>query len=176
MSNVIRAAFGASGGRLRSIEDCRAAAHDLFCRAGSIDEDVARRGEAMTLYREAIALDPQHALAHTNLGNLHYFRGEIRDARSMYTHAIELEPKQPEALYNMAYLIMETSFSPDRYTRAIELFQRAIASRPYFADAHYNLAWAFEQVGDRENALVHWKRNLQLDPDGEYALMARSHL
>ncbi|HSQ62362.1 MAG TPA: tetratricopeptide repeat protein [Polyangiaceae bacterium] len=45
-----------------------------------------------------------------------------------------------------------------------------------FADAHFNLAMAYEQLGERGKARGHWKRYLDLEPQGTWADIARKHL
>ena len=49
-------------------------------------------------------------------------------------------------------------------------------SDPRFADAHFNLAMAYEQAGERARARPHWKRYLELEPTGTWADIARKHI
>ena len=41
---------------------------------------------------------------------------------------------------------------------AAPYFERALEGDPRFADAHFNLAMAFEQLGERARARPHWKQ------------------
>ena len=59
---------------------------------------------------------------------------------------------------------------------AIKLYDKALETDPKFADAHFNLAMAHEALGDRTRAKRHWKRYLELDPEGTWADVAREHL
>ena len=49
--------------------------------------------------------------------------------------------------------------------QAVEKYQRAIKLEPDFADAHYNLANAFHEVGELEKAAYSFKISLKINPD-----------
>ncbi|HEY8086693.1 MAG TPA: tetratricopeptide repeat protein, partial [Polyangiaceae bacterium] len=59
---------------------------------------------------------------------------------------------------------------------ATAYFERALEGDPRFADAHFNLAMAWEQVGERGRARPHWRKYLELEPSGTWADVAREHL
>ena len=147
-------------------------AYDLYVRASALDEDPATYDEAEALYREAIDLDPQLAIAHTNLGNILFRRGEDQAAESLYLTAIAIDDRQPEAHYNLGYVMLERGDAK----RAADHFEKAISRDSRFADAHFNLAMACEQLGERSRARIHWKRYLDLEPQGTWADIARKHL
>ena len=48
-----------------------------------------------------------------------------------------------------------------------------IYQRVKYADAHYNLALAWERLDERRKALRHWDIYLKLDPSGPWASHAR---
>lgn len=147
-------------------------AYDLYIRASGLDEDSATYDEAEALYRRAIRLDPQLAIAYTNLGNIRFRRGDEAGAEALYRRAIEIDARQPEAHYNLGYVLLERG---DAKT-ATEYFQRALEGDPKFADAQFNLAIALEQLGERARARPHWKKYLEIEPTGTWADIARDHL
>jgi len=147
-------------------------AYELYVRASSLDEDPATYDEAEALYREAIDLDPLLAIAHTNLGNILFRRGNDRAAEKLYVAAIDIDDRQPEAHYNLGYVMLERGDAK----RAADHFEKAISRDSRFADAHFNLAMACEQLGERSRARIHWKRYLDLEPQGTWADIARKHL
>ena len=59
---------------------------------------------------------------------------------------------------------------------ALRHYKRALASDPFYADAHVSLALLYEKLGLRRTARDHWRRYLQLDPGGSWADVARRHL
>jgi Flp pilus assembly protein TadD/DNA-binding transcriptional MerR regulator len=147
-------------------------AYDLYMRASTLDEDPSTFDEAEELYKKAIDLDPQLAIAYTNLGNIRFRRNDEPGAEKLYRRALELDERQPEAHYNLGYVMLERGFA----SRAVTYFEAAIKSDPRFADAHFNLAMAFEALADKARARVHWKRYLELEPTGTWADIARDHL
>ena len=147
-------------------------AYDLYMRASTLDEDPASFDDAEELYKKAIELDPQLAIAYTNLGNIRFRRNDEAGAEVLYRRALELDDRQPEAHYNLGYVMLERGYA----SRAVTYFEQAIKSDPRFADAHFNLAMAHEALSDRARARVHWMRYLELEPSGTWADIARDHL
>jgi tetratricopeptide (TPR) repeat protein len=47
---------------------------------------------------------------------------------------------------------------------------------PGYADAHYNLALAYERRGEARAALRHWQAYARLDKDGPWAEHARGQI
>ncbi len=147
-------------------------AYELYLRASTLDESEGGFRDAEDLYRRAIDLDPQLAIAYTNLGNLRFRMGAESEAAELYKRALEIDPRQPEAHYNLGYVMLERGVP----SRAIAHFQRALDADPNFGDAHFNLAMALEATGQPERATPHWRRYLELEPQGPWAEIAREHL
>jgi DNA-binding transcriptional MerR regulator len=147
-------------------------AYDLYTKASGLDEDPASFEEAEALYEEAVRLDPNLAIAYTNLGNIKFRRGDDAAAEALYRRALGLDDRQPEAHYNLGYVILERGDAKS----AVPHFERAVEADPRFSDAHFNLAMAYEQVGASAEAKPHWRRYLELEPDGTWADIARQYL
>jgi tetratricopeptide (TPR) repeat protein len=147
-------------------------AYDLYMRASTLDEDPNSFDEAEELYRKATELDPNLAIAYTNLGNIRFRRGDEAGAEELYRKALNIDERQPEAHYNLGYVMLERGYA----SRAVTYFEQAIKADPRFADAHFNLAMAYEALADKARARVHWKRYLELEPTGTWADIARDHL
>jgi tetratricopeptide (TPR) repeat protein len=154
-----------TGSRARS-------AYDLYMRASTLDEDPNSFDQAEELYRKATELDPNLAIAYTNLGNIRFRRGDEAGAEQLYRKALAIDERQPEAHYNLGYVMLERGYA----SRAVSYFEAAIKADPRFADAHFNLAMAYEALADKARARVHWKRYLELEPTGTWADIARDHL
>ena len=147
-------------------------AYDLYMRASTLDEDPSSFDEAEELYKKATELDPNLAIAYTNLGNIRFRRGDEAGAEELYRKALSMDERQPEAHYNLGYVMLERGYA----SRAVTYFEQAIKADPRFADAHFNLAMACEALADKARARVHWKRYLELEPTGTWADIARDHL
>lgn len=115
------------------------------------DVDPERAPEA---YLKAIAIDPENADAHVNLGRLHQLRGRLKQAKQHYQKALSCVPEHQLALYNLGTLFDEL----EELDTALDYYNRAQA----IPDAHYNLARIFEIRGDELAALRHMRRYQQL--------------
>lgn len=62
------------------------------------------RAEAEAHFQKALALDPEHHRALTNLGNLFLERGELEAALDFYQQALKLAPEDPLVHENLAAL------------------------------------------------------------------------
>ncbi len=60
-----------------------------------------------------------------------------------------------------------------RLNEATAAYERAVALVPQYADAHYNLALAYERQGQRRRALRHWLMYVRLDPVGPWSSHAK---
>jgi tetratricopeptide (TPR) repeat protein len=147
-------------------------AYEAYLTGCRLDEDESTYEEAEEAYRRAIALDPTLANALTNLGNLMFRRDRMADAEELYRRALKLDPDQPEAHYNFGFLLFERR----EVAAAMESFQRALASDPSFADAHFNLAMTLQELGRADEAKAHWEAYVKLDPESQWAEIARRHL
>ena len=66
-------------------------------------------------------------------------------------------------------------YQAGRYDEAIAGYQEAHAAAPLPA-FHFNLGQAYRLKGDRRKAVEHYKTYLELEPGGEGAVEAQSHL
>ena len=111
-------------------------AYDLYAKASALDEDPATFDEARSSIGRAIELDPQLAIAYTNLGNIRFRRGDEKGAEELYRRALEIDDRQPEAHYNLGYVLLERGDArrsravlPARARRRPALRRRALQPR-----------------------------------------------
>ena len=140
----------------------RAAA--LFTEALSAQEagDDAR---ATALLNEVIAIAPQQAAPHTNLGIVYRRMGRLDDAVREYETAIRLNPGDAEAYHDLG-LAHRTRGA---FAEAERAYRRALELRPTQVDTHYNLGILYDLYLNRPlDALVHYRAILDLGgPDVE---------
>jgi tetratricopeptide (TPR) repeat protein len=150
----------------------RRAAYEAYLEGARYDEEPATFDRAEAAYRKAVELDPSFGHALTNLGNLRFRRGALAEAETLYQRALAVDPEQPEAFYNLGFIASERG----EHAEARRCFAAAVTSDPAFADAHFNLAMTLEALGDRASARAHWRTYLVLEPEGEWAEIARRHV
>jgi tetratricopeptide (TPR) repeat protein len=147
-------------------------AAEWFERGCTLDGDPGRWREAVAAYERALALVPDYADAHCNLGTVHYGQGRRGAALACFRRALDADPLHLEANFNLANLLEERGEDE----AALRHYRIVLRVDPHYADAHVNLALLFEKVGRRARAREHWRRYLQLEPSGAFADLAREHL
>lgn len=150
----------------------RRLAYEAYLEGARLDDDPLTCDQAEAAYRRAIEIDPRFAHAYTNLGNLRFRRGAVDEAIALYHKALAVDPGQPEALHNLGFIAAEEG----DHESACAYFRAALASDPSFADARFNLALSLEMLGAYEEASREWRAYLELNPQGNWAEVARRHL
>jgi tetratricopeptide (TPR) repeat protein len=80
-----------------------------------------------------------------------------------------MDPNYALAFFDLGNVLDELRRLPE----AIEAYKRAITLVPTYADAHYNLALAYERSEQPRRALRHWNAYVKLDPVGPWSNHAR---
>jgi len=135
-------------------------------------EEAGKLEEATRGYEDILAMQPGHAPSAINLGTICYNQREYLKAEQFYRLAGESDPRYALAFFDLGNVLDELKRMPE----AIAAYRRAIQLQPDYADAHYNLALAFERSGTRRSALRHWTAYLRLDGTGPWARHARTQL
>jgi hypothetical protein len=100
--------------------------------------------EAITSYRQCVALQPDFPRARYNLGIALGDAEHYEDARSCLTQVIEAEEENAEAYNSLGYVASRLG-EPDN---AISYYKRAIELQPNYTQAHFNLGMNLLQIGD----------------------------
>lgn len=128
-------------------------------------EEKGMADEAAADYQQALALSPQYALAHINLGRLLYRLGETESAKKHFEAAAGLAPHLAMPLYNLGVLEGELA----HFDRAAEFYLQALERDPEMHDARANLAIALMQMGKTAEAVVQLKETLGRSPENATA-------
>jgi tetratricopeptide (TPR) repeat protein len=115
--------------------------------------------DAAAAYRRALAVNPRHAEAHNNLGNI-LPRGALAEAIDSWRQAIALRPGYPEALANLGAALTAL----DRLEEAVEALRASLQSRPNHADTLVQLAETQRLAGRPRESLSAVQRGLQAEP------------
>ena len=148
-------------------------AYELYHKGRSLWEK--RSGDnipkAISFYEQAIAHDPNYALAYAGLADgyilLPYYTATAqRDvsgkAKDAALKALRLDPNLAEAHAAVGKVL---NFAEIDLAGSIREFQRAIELKPNYATAHHWLgAGPLVDLGQFEDAIAHGKRAIELDP------------
>jgi len=131
---------------------------------GALYGQSGRNSEAVNANQTAVALSPQDAEAHNNLGNTLKGLGRLDEAEASYTQAIALKPDYAEAHSNLG----NTLKGLGRLDEAEASDTQAIALKPDYAEAHSNLGTTLHELGKLDEAEASYRQAIVLKPD--YAL------
>src|SRR5262249_10067254 len=93
--------------------------------------------EAFAAYHRAIALQPDFAKAHYNLGVALSEQTKLEEALAAYRRAINIQPRYPEAHYNLGIALHEQG----RLDEALAAFRQAISIKHDYVEAFSNLVF-----------------------------------
>jgi TolB-like protein/DNA-binding winged helix-turn-helix (wHTH) protein/Tfp pilus assembly protein PilF len=143
-------------------------AYELVLKGNfSRNKDVPEaRKKAVEYYQQALALDPNYALAYAQLSRGLVISGALPEqeararAEAAARKAVELDEALPQARLALARVEMYNW----NWAAAQWEFQRALALNPNLADAHQEYAGYLDLMGQHEQAIAEAKRSLSLDP------------
>jgi serine/threonine-protein kinase len=116
--------------------------------------------EAQEYDRVAVALRPDAAVAHNNLGFTLASRNRIDEAIAEFRTAIALDPNYARAHSNLGSLLRARK----NLDGAVGELRQAIALQPEYARAHYNLGVALADRHQPDEATAEYRQALALDP------------
>lgn len=163
--------------RLTTALSADAAANDLYLRAeymarqGQARNDPGSMRQAIALYRQAIAIAPDFAMARARLSYFEswtafQFLGEDaqelkRDARAQAGQALALAPDLIEANLALGY---SDYYGRGDYAAALATFSRVLATYPNHAATIAATGYLLKRQGRFQESLATLQRALELDP------------
>jgi Flp pilus assembly protein TadD len=105
---------------------------------------------------------PNDSQAFTVLGSLQEAQGNRDQAMASYKKALQIQPEQPIAANNLAYLMVETGQNTDVALSLAQIARRAMPNAPSTADT---LAWAYYHKGNFTSARDLLEEAVKADPN-----------
>jgi protein O-GlcNAc transferase len=116
---------------------------------------------AEQIYRQILAVDPNHADAWNLLGVVTSLRGNHQAAADYIGRAIGLAPKTAAFHCSLGDAYRRVM----RRDEAVVSYRRAVELNPDYVDAHFSLCTILREQGRRDEAVACYRRALQLKPD-----------
>jgi tetratricopeptide (TPR) repeat protein len=115
---------------------------------GLVLVQLGRQAEAVAAFEAARELDPGYWQTRFRLAESFLAIGRLGEARQLYDRLAVEQPELALVHYGRGRLLAASrEFGP-----AVTAYQRALAVSPYFGAAHYGLAMAYRETGQRELA------------------------
>ena len=118
-----------------------------------------------TLFRRAVAVTRNNAVAWNSLGFNYADLGDFRQARECFESALAIDPENPYAWSGMARIAV----AQGETAAAINAGERALRANPKLADAETTLGLAMMKQGQTADAITHYAAAAALRPDSAVA-------
>ena len=132
----------------------------LLCHCGAYAALLQHADVAEAAYRQAIAVQPDYADAHYNLGLLLMEQQRLAEAEAAYQRALVIQPAYANAHFNLGILYK----TQQRLPEARAAYQQVIALQPSHGDAQVNLGNVLVAMQRPAEALVAYRNAVALQP------------
>lgn len=127
---------------------------------------------AVEKFRKALGEDPDLHEASFNLAVTYQKLGLHGNAETVLDDLVMKEPDNAEYYFALG----NSRFHQDHYSDAARAFRSALDIDPGHLPSLYSFAVSCEKMGEESSAEDTWRRYLELDPDSEWADVARARL
>jgi protein O-mannosyl-transferase len=117
--------------------------------------------DSESLWRHALALEPNNDVANAGLGGTLFAQGKIDEAIGHYERAIHSRPGNAAAHDGLALALA----NQQRFDEAVEHWQKSLAILPNNIEALNHLALALVKKGRAPEAIAQWDRALAYEPN-----------
>ena len=127
-----------------------------------------RIDEAIATYKKALELQPDYPSAQNNLGAALAAKGDAAGAIAAFRAAIAIDDQSATAHRNLGNLLYDVGtelLEEQNFDAAAARFHEALKIRPDWPEAHNNLGIALASRGRIAEALTHFERAVQLNPN-----------
>ena len=126
-----------------------------------IAHQVSKNDIAVDLIGKALAVKPDLAEAHSNLGLALQELGKLDEAVASYHKALAIKPDYVQAHNNLGNTLHELG----RLDEAVASCRKALAIKPDYAEAHSNLGAVLQDLGRLDEAVASYNKALAIKPD-----------
>ncbi len=132
---------------------------DALEKLGKVEVQQGNPDQAIALYQQSVKDNPREVRFYILIGELYEAKQSWEQAKNMYQQALHIQPDQPLASNNLAYVILETGGNVDVALAMAQTARRGMPESPNAADT---LGWAYYQKGVYQSAINQFQEALRL--------------
>lgn len=165
--NIVRVQGQMYGNFTRALEVIdtllRIKPRDLFTLETKANHLCAQRryADAITIFGEALAIDPQNTTLLTDEGATFELLGSLGKVLECFESAISIDPNHFVALTNKGVVLQANG----KYSDALKCYDRALQISPEYANAYYNKARLKAVEGEGKESLELLAEAVRLNPN-----------
>ena len=126
---------------------------DLFMSQGDLDK-------AIKIYCDAMTVDPLNFMSYAKTGLALWEKDYLEEAVVAFHKSIELNPDFEIAQNNLGVVYLDGYGDPKE---SIQYFQNAININPNYTLAYFNVARAYQAIGDKSHAAEYYQMCMDLN-------------
>jgi cellulose synthase operon protein C len=116
--------------------------------------------QALATYQQSIKDHPKEISFYILAGMMYESQGNWNQAKNMYQQALNLQPNNPLASNNLAYVMLQEGGNVDMALAMAQTARRGMPDSPNAADT---LGWAYFQKGVYQSAIDMFQESLRLN-------------
>jgi len=116
--------------------------------------------KAISYFRKAVDLNPEHLKAHYHLAGLLHKKGNNTKAIAHYKRVIEIEPDHVKAHNSLGNVFAQQG----QFNEAIAHFKKVVQIHPDYESAYLNLGNALARIGRFQEAINNYEQVLAINP------------
>ena len=113
------------------------------------------------MFRQAVAINPNHPEAHRNLGIALHEQADLEAAVDAYRQALAIQPHDPDTCNKLGNALKDQG----DLQAAVDVYQQALAINPDFFVAYNNLGIALKEQGNLQAAIDAYRQALAINPN-----------
>ena len=145
---------------LRKAVDLDKTNSDALVKLGKVQIAEGSTDEALATYMQSIKDNPREITLYVLAGELYEAKNNWDGAKSMYQQALNLQPDNPLASNNLAYVMLQQGGNVDV---ALSMAQNARRGMPDSPSAADTLGWAYYYKGVYQSAIDLFQESLRLN-------------
>jgi len=114
----------------------------------------------VTLFKQAIRINPDNSLAHTNIAIALSEAGKFNEAEFHLKEVLRINPQNAKAEFYLGNVMYATG----NFDKAAFYYRQTLKIKPVYSGAHNNLAKLLYHQGDLDAAAMHMAEAIRINP------------